>query len=82
MHAAQARREVFFREPELPADLGGLGQVFVELGFPELARQAVHVGHERALAVAGHDHALVLEIEIGTFDGDDADVEGSRKCPD
>ena len=64
-----------------PAEVRGLGQVFIELGFLELAGQAVDVGHEGALAVPGHDHALVFEVEVGPLDGDDADLEGSCKCP-
>ena len=40
------------------------------------------LGHERALAVAGHDHPLGLEVQVGALDGDDADVQGRCKCSD
>ena len=47
--------------------------MLVELFFLQLAGEAVDVGHERALAMAGDDHALAFEVEVGALDGDDAD---------
>src|SRR5690349_8287627 len=32
--------------------------------------------------MAGDDDPLGLEVQVGPLDGDDADVEAGRKCPD
>jgi len=56
--------------------------VLVELLGLQLAREAVDVGHEGAFPMARDDDALVFEVEIGALDRDDADAEGSCKCPD
>ena len=79
------RRRVASSSSERPScwpDAGGGGQVLVELFFLQFAGEAVDVGHERAFSMAGDDDALVLEVEIGALDGDDADAQGSCKCPD
>src|SRR5687767_7889304 len=80
MDAAQTCREVVVGDSEAARDAGGGFQVFVQLGFLQLAGQAVDVRHERALAVARDDHALGLEVQVGAFDGDDGDGETGRKC--
>src|SRR5689334_17684654 len=62
------------RETELLTHVHGGRQVLSELLLQQTGAQIDAVRNEGTLALAGHDDALTLELEIGALDGDDADA--------
>src|SRR5690606_28672731 len=57
---------------------------FVELLVLQFAggTAASAVGHERALALAGHDHDFLLQFQVGALDRDYAHLQRRGKRPD